>query len=72
MATTDLKTMTKQSLVKNKVFFDEAISKIEDLRFYASRFGGSCDDLLLKQIDLYISELQRLKKNISGSETSSN
>ena len=72
MATTDLKTMTKQSLEKNKVFFDEAISKIEDLRFYASRFGGSCDDLLLKQIDLYISELQRLKKNISGSETSSN
>ena len=49
MATTDLKTMTKQSLEKNKVFFDEAISKIEDLRFYASRFGGSCDDLLLKQ-----------------------
>ena len=72
MATTDLKTMTKQSLEKNKVFFDEAISKIEDLRFYASRFGGSCDDILLKQIDLYISELQRLKKNISGSETSSN
>ena len=72
MATTDLKTMTKQSLEKNKVFFDEAISKIEDLRFYASRFGGSCDDLLLKQIDLYITELQRLKKNISGSETSSN
>lgn len=72
MATTDLKTMTKQTLEKNKVFFDEAISKIEDLRFYASRFGGSCDDLLLKQIDLYISELQRLKKNISGSETSSN
>ena len=72
MATTDLITMTKQSLEKNKVFFDEAISKIEDLRFYASRFGGSCDDLLLKQIDLYISELQRLKKNISGSETSSN
>ncbi|MDY5037422.1 MAG: hypothetical protein SO065_02550 [Lawsonibacter sp.] len=45
--------MTKQSLEKNRIFFDEAISKIEDLRFYASRFGGSCDDLLLKQIDLY-------------------
>lgn len=66
MASTDLKTMTKQSLEKNKIFFDEAISKIEDLRFYASRFGGSCDDLLLKQIDLYISELQQLRRTISG------
>ena len=64
MAASDLKTMTKQSLEKNRIFFDEAISKIEDLRFYASRFGGSCDDLLLKQIDLYISELQQLKKTI--------
>ena len=70
MATTDLKTMTKQSLEKNKVFFDEAISKIEDLRFYARRFGGSCDDLLLKQIDLYISELQQLKKTIVGAGAS--
>ena len=69
MASTDLKTMTKQTLEKNKVFFDEAISKIQDLRFYASRFGGSCDDLLLKQIDLYISELQQLKKSISGTTT---
>ena len=69
MATSDLKTMTKQSLEKNRVFFDEAISKMEDLRFYASRFGGSCDDLLLKQIDLYISELQRLKKSIAGTGT---
>lgn len=66
MASTDLKNMTKQTLEKNKVFFDEAVSKMEDLRFYASRFGGSCDDLLLKQIDLYISELQNLKKSISG------
>lgn len=66
MASTDLKNMTKQTLEKNKVFFDEAVSKMEDLRFYASRFGGSCDDLLLKQIDLYISELQSLKKSISG------
>lgn len=69
MASTDLKTMTKQSLEKNKIFFDEAISKIEDLRFYASRFGGSCDDLLLKQIDLYISELQQLRRSISGATT---
>ena len=66
MASTDLKNMTRQTLEKNKVFFDEAVSKMEDLRFYASRFGGSCDDLLLKQIDLYISELQSLKKSISG------
>lgn len=66
MATADLKSMAKQTLEKNKIFFDEAVSKMEDLRFYASRFGGSCDDLLLKQIDLYISELQALKKNISG------
>lgn len=66
MAASDLKTMTKQSLEKNRIFFDETISKIEDLRFYASRFGGSCDDLLLKQIDLYISELQQLKKTIVG------
>ena len=36
-------------------------------RFYASRFGGSCDDLLIKQIDLYISELQQLRRSISGS-----
>lgn len=62
----DLKNMAKQTLEKNKIFFDEAVSKMEDLRFYASRFGGSCDDLLLKQIDLYISELQQLKKSISG------
>jgi hypothetical protein len=66
MASTDLKTMTKQTLEKNKVFFDEAISKIQDLRFYAGRFGGSCDDLLLKQIDLYISELQQLRRSIAG------
>lgn len=65
-ATNDLKNMAKQTLEKNKIFFDEAVSKMEDLRFYASRFGGSCDDLLLKQIDLYISELQQLKKSISG------
>ena len=70
MAVSDLKTMTKQSLEKNRIFFDEAISKIEDLRFYASRFGGSCDELLLKQIDLYISELQQLKKTIVGAGTS--
>ena len=69
MATTDLRSMTKQTLEKNKIFFDEAVSKMEDLRFYASRFGGSCDDLLLKQIDLYIAELQRLKQNISGINT---
>ena len=65
-AANDLKNMAKQTLEKNKIFFDEAVSKMEDLRFYASRFGGSCDDLLLKQIDLYISELQQLKKSISG------
>ena len=70
MAASDLKTMTKQSLEKNKVFFDEAISKIEDLRFYASRFGGSCDDLLIKQIDLYISELRQLKASITGGTNS--
>ena len=72
MATTDLKTMTKQTLEKNKVFFDEAISKIQDLRFYAGRFGGSCDDLLLKQIDLYISELQQLRRSIAGTSSQSN
>ena len=66
MATTDLKTIAKQTLEKNKVFFDEAVSKLEDLRFYASRFGGSCDELLLKQIDLYISELQQLRRSIAG------
>lgn len=65
-AANDLKNMAKQTLEKNKIFFDEAVSKMEDLRFYASRFGGSCDDLLLRQIDLYISELQQLKKSISG------
>ena len=70
MAASDLKTMTKQSLEKNRIFFVFAISKIEDLRFYASRFGGSCDELLLKQIDLYISELQQLKKTIVGAGTS--
>ena len=64
MAASDLKTMTKQSLEKNRIFFDEAISKIEDLRFYASRFGGSCDDLLLKQIDLYISPVERPQENL--------
>ena len=68
-AANDLKNMAKQTLEKNKIFFDEAVSKMEDLRFYASRFGGSCDDLLLKQIDLYIPELQQLKKSISGTTT---
>ena len=72
MASTDLKTMTKQTLEKNKVFFDEAICKIQDLRFYAGRFGGSCDDLLLKQIDLYISELQQLRRSIAGTSPQSN
>ena len=64
MAASDLKTMTKQSLEKNRIFFDEAISKIEDLRFYASRFGGSCDDLLLKQIDLYIMDMTQNEREI--------
>ena len=64
MAASDLKTMTKQSLEKNRIFFDEAISKIEDLRFYASRFGGSCDDLLLKQIDLDV-----YKRQVSGPDS---
>lgn len=68
-AANDLKNMAKQTLEKNKIFFDEAVSKMEDLRFYASRFGGSCDDLLLKQIDLYISELQQFKKSIAGTAT---
>lgn len=66
MAAADLKAMTKQTLEKNKIFFDEAVSKMEDLRFYASRFGGSCDDLLLKQIDVYIAELQQLRQSIAG------
>jgi len=66
MASTDLKTVTKQAMEKNKVFFDEAINKIKDLRFYASRFGSSCDDLLLKQIDIYIEELQALHQSISN------
>ena len=68
-AANDLKNKAKQTLEKNKIFFDEAVSKMDDLRFYASRFGGSCDDLLLKQIDLYISELQQLKKSIAGTAT---
>lgn len=68
-AANDLKNMAKQTLEKNKIFFDEAVSKMDDLRFYASRFGGFCDDLLLKQIDLYISELQQLKKSIAGTAT---
>lgn len=67
MANTELKNMVKQTLEKNKVFFDEAVSKMEDLRFYASRFGGSCDELLIKQVDLYVSELQQLRRSISSS-----
>ena len=67
MANTELKNMVKQTLEKNKIFFDEAVSKMEDLRFYASRFGGSCDELLIKQIDLYVSELQQLRRSISSS-----
>lgn len=66
MASSDLKSMAKAALEKNKVFFDEAMEKLADLRFYASRFGGSCDDLLIKQIDLYIAELQQLRGSISG------
>lgn len=66
MASADLKAMIKQTLEKNKIFFDEAVSKMEDLRFYASRFGGSCDDLLLIQIDVYIAELQQLRHSIAG------
>lgn len=70
MATTDLKNMTKQALEKNKVFFDESIAKMQDLRFYAGHFGGSCDEQLLKQIDLYIAELQKLRKSIVGMNAS--
>lgn len=70
MASSDLKSMAKAALEKNKVFFYEAMEKLVDLRFYASRFGGSCDDLLIKQIDLYIAELQQLRSSISGSADS--
>lgn len=66
MATSDLKNMTRQALEKNKVFFDESIAKMQDLRFYAGHFGGSCDELLIKQIDLYISELKQLRQSIVG------
>ena len=70
MASSDLKSMAKAALEKNKVVFDEAMEKLADLRVYASRFGGSCDDLLIKQIDLYIAELQQLRSSISGSADS--
>lgn len=68
---TDLKTITKQTLEKNKIFFDESVSKIKDLRFYTSQLGGSCDDLFVKQIDLYIQELQQLRKSIVELTTNS-
>ena len=68
MATTDLKVMAKQKLEENKVFFNEAVAKIEELRFYAGRFGGNCDELILKQIDTYIAELKQLRKAIDGKD----
>ena len=34
MASSDLKSMAKAALEKNKVFFDEAKEKLADLRFY--------------------------------------
>ena len=49
MAASDLKTMTKQSLEKNRIFFDEAISKIEDevlrqpLRWFLRRSSAQAD-----------------------------
>ena len=69
MATTDLKVMAKQKLEENKVFFNEAVAKIEELRFYAGRFGGNCDELILKQIDTYITELKQLRKTIDGKDS---
>lgn len=66
MANNDLKTMVKQALEKDAVFFEEAVTRMEDLRFYVSRFGGNCDDQLVQQVNEYIKELTNLKRRIVG------
>ena len=69
MANNDLKTMVKQALEKDAVFFEEAVTRLEDLRFYVSRFGINCDDQLVQQVDAYMSELISLKNRIGGTNT---
>ena len=71
MATTDLKVMVKQSLEKGDAFFEEAVGRMEDLRFYISRFNASYDDLMVEKIDRYIRELEQLKARITGESTDS-
>lgn len=66
MATTDLKVMARQALEKGDAFFDETVSRIEDLRFYISRFNVSYDELMVERIDRYIHELEQLKARIAG------
>lgn len=66
MATTDLKVMVRQALEKGDGFFEEAVTRIEDLRFYISRFNVSYDDLMVERIDRYIHELEQLKSRIIG------
>lgn len=61
MATTDLKAMTKASLQKNEVFFEAVIDQLKDLHYQCDRFGLSCDDLLVKQIDGYIEQFNTLR-----------
>ena len=69
MATTDLKVMVRQSLEKGDAFFEEAVGRIEDLRFYISRFNVSYDELMTERIDRYIHELEQLKARITGETT---
>ncbi len=68
MATTDLKVMVKQALEKDAVFFDEAVTRLTDLRFYISRFNANYDDLIVEKIDEYSDRLIELRAGITGPE----
>lgn len=60
MAATDLKSMTKSSLQKNELFFEAVIDQLKDLHYQCDRFGISCNELLVKQIEGYIEQLDSL------------
>lgn len=64
----DIKTLTKNALERDKIFFDEYIKGIRDIKFHAESFGGSIDDLLVAQIDVCIGELRTLKNTLTGAK----
>ena len=64
----DMKTLTKNALERDKIFFDEYIKSIRDIKFHAESFGSSVDDLLVAQIDVCLGELRALKNTLTGAK----